>query len=284
MSRAKNPKHLRGRRKCIFCEGDGKMSKEHVFALWLREFFPRDAQTKHKSAFISWPDEASPSAPIDIRKPGQGHVGSKKLRVVCEPCNNEWLSGLETKAQHAIPPLIVGNRYNLLEGGQALLATWAAKTAMVAEHFKPTDAGITQGERTWLMNSLTPPEKWFIWIAPYKGRDWGNLSIYQSRIGLSPTPVARPSEAPYYAQATTFGLGHILFCVVSGSDPNMGRHFAGREADGLVQIWPAQVRSILWPPARIFGDREAYQLANIFSLSGIFDDSFDPGANWAFAH
>ncbi len=275
-------KYRRGRRKCIFCDGAGKISKEHVFGLWLREFFPRNEHTKHKSAYISWRDESGPHAPTDRRLQRQGHVGSKQIKVVCRQCNNEWLSRLEGRVKRALPPLIAGKRANLLEGGQALLATWAAKTAMVAEHFEPIDSGITQDERTWLMNNLTPPTKWFVWIATYNGNDWGNLGIFQDRGALSPTPVARPSEAPYYVQATTFGVGHILFCVVSSSSPDIDARFAGCEADGLVQIWPAQPRSVLWPPARIFGDREAYALANIIGLSKAFDNSFDPGANWTF--
>lgn len=282
MPKDRKPKYLRGLRKCIFCGKPGDISKEHVFGLWLREFFPRDKHTTHKSVYTAWLDESGSHTPAEKRDRLQGHVGSKSLKVVCRQCNGGWLSQLEESVRPTLVPLITGERRNLTEIEQVLLATWATKIAMVAEHFRPIDDGILQDERTWLMNELTPPAKWFVWIAAYNGKEWGNLSIAQIRAALNPTPVTRPSDAAYYGQVTTFGVGHVLFCVVSGSSPDMETRFGGRDADGLLQICPVCPRSILWPPQNIFGDKEAYILANIFKWSGAFDHSLDPGADWTF--
>lgn len=259
------------------------MSKEHIFGLWLKELFPRDANTTHISARISWPKKLISSAPIDRREHGQGHSGSKKLRVVCKKCNTSWMSKLEAWAKTALPPMIIGRRCNLVPSGQMGLATWAAKTAMVAEYFEPRGDSITQEERTWLMGNRKPPAGWFVWIGSYRGTDWGNLTIFQSRAALSPTPVRSPDVAPYYIQATTFGLGHTLFCVLSSSLPDIGNNFAGVEPFGLVQIWPPQPRSILWPAVTILGDSDAYNVANLISKSRAFDQSLDPAADWTFA-
>lgn len=280
MPKTVKPKHRRGRRKCIFCGEPGKISKEHIFGLWLKELFPRGEHTTHKSVYTAWLNESGSHTPAEKRGRHQGHVGSKSLKVVCQPCNDGWLSQLETRVRPTLTPLITGERRNLIGNEQALLATWAAKTAMVAEYFRPTDRGISQDERTWLMDRLTPPAKWFVWIAAYNGKEWGNLAITQVRIALNPTPITRPSDARYYGQATTFGVGHILFCVVSSSSPDMERRFGGRDADGLLQIWPAYPRSILWPPKTIFGDKHAYAVANFFNWSEVFNQSLDPGADW----
>lgn len=282
MPKVPKPKHLRGLRECIFCGKSGDISKEHVFGLWLREFFPRDKHTTHKSVYTSWLDESGSHTPAEKRDRLQGHVGSKSLKVVCRQCNSGWLGQLEESVRPTLVPLITGERLNLTETEQTLLATWAAKIAMVAEHFRPIDHGISQDERTWLMDELAPPAKWFVWIAAYEGKEWGDLSIGQVRLALNPTPVTRPSDAAYYGQATTFGVGHILFCVVSGSSPVMETRFGGWDGDGLLQIWPTCPRSILWPPQTIFGDKQAYALANIFKWGGDLDDSLDPGADWTF--
>ena len=284
MAKPKKPPHAKGRRVCIFCGGasGASISKEHVFGLWLKDLFPRDNTTNHDAILVEWPDELGPQSETETRSKKQGHVGSKKLRVLCERCNNERFGNLEDRVKKALPPLITGGRANILPDGQTLLATWAVKTAIVSEHFKPVESGIPQEDRTWLLENMTPPKQgWFVWIGAYSGVRWRDLSIYQSRLGLSPAPVASPSAAPYYAQATTFGVGHIIFCVVSSDSPTIGM-FAGHEPDGLFQIWPRQERSILWPPMRILDDNYANILANIFKYSGIFDQSFDPGANWAF--
>ncbi len=285
MPKPNKPKYARGKRVCIFCEGasGSRITKEHVFGLWLEKLFPRDKTTTHRSVYVQWPDEAGPQPAFEKWSTGQGHVGSKKLLVLCRVCNNVKFGGLEGKIEKALPPLIIGNRANILPGGQTLLASWAVKTAMVAEHFKPIDDGIPQADRTWLLRKMTPPPRgWFVWIAAYGGTAWRDLAIYQGRMGVSLTPVARPSAAPHYAQATTFGLGHILFSVVSSSAPDIER-FKGRETEGLIQIWPPQERSILWPPHRILDDNNANAIANIIEHSGVFDNSLDPGANWTFA-
>lgn len=284
MAKKSKEKYSHGRRICIFCgdnSGSG-ITKEHVFGLWLKQFFPRNQTTEHDAIRIEWPDESGSQAEIEKRFKQQGHVGSKKLRVLCRHCNNEVFSGLEDKVKKALPPLILGKRANLLPGGQTLIATWAAKTAMVAEYLKPVDSGIPQADRKWLLDCMRPPpSNWFVWAGAYNGTKWRDLSIYQSRMGISPTPVARPSDAPYYAQATTFGIGHVLFCVVSSSSPSI-ENFAGFEFDGLLQIWPRQNRSILWPPYKILTDANADNVSNIFKHSGIFDQSLDPGADWEF--
>jgi hypothetical protein len=268
--------------KCIFCGDAVRLPKEHVFGEWLEELFPRDAQTKHDALFTAWLDESGAHTPAHKRETKQGHVGSKKLKVACRSCNSGWMSTLEKRAKPTLTHLIAGNRYKLTGDKQALLATWAAKTAMVAEFFRPIDDGITQAERTLLKERLSPPENWFVWMAAYNGTKWRELGIGQVRISLNPTPIRKPSTARYYGQATTFGLGHVLFCVVSGSDPGFPRHFHGCENEGLLQIWPVHPRSILWPPAIIIGDAEANMVANIFKWCGAFDHRLDPGANWTF--
>lgn len=274
--------HPKGRNRCIFCGSTSKISKEHIFGDWLKEHFPRDANTTHTSAHISWPKNVITKAPIDIRRQRQGHSGSKKLRVVCRDCNSGWLSGLENWAKKALPPLIFGKRCNLVPEGQARLAAWAVKTAMVAANFKPRETGITQKERSLLMNTLAPPNNWFVWISAYKGEDWADLAIFQDRASLSPVPVPDPDSAPYYVQATTFGVGRILFSVLSSSSPGIGQDFAGNESDGFIQIWPAQPRSILWPPTTIFGDTQANAVANILRQTKAFNHSLDRAADWTF--
>ncbi len=154
MPKTAKTKHRHGRRICIFCGVEGKISKEHVFGLWLKDLFPRDEHTKRKSIYTAWLDESGSHTPAEKKDQLQGHVGSKQLRVVCQRCNNIWLSQLETRIRPILVPLITGEHRNLIESEQALLATWSTRIAMVAEHFRPIDHGICQDERTWLMNEL----------------------------------------------------------------------------------------------------------------------------------
>src|SRR6516164_7709944 len=91
----KRPPFLRGRTLCIFCEGasGASISHEHVLPDWLNEVFPRDPATVHTLGTTSWVG-LSPGAPVTKRYRKRGHVTTRQVRVVCEKCNNGWLSGL----------------------------------------------------------------------------------------------------------------------------------------------------------------------------------------------
>jgi hypothetical protein len=279
MAKSGKRKYRRGRRKCTFC-GGFKISKEHVFPDWLKELFPRDADTTHTATHFDWPKNFITKVPIEKRKYRQGHVGAQKVRVVCERCNNGWLSALEEHTKPILLPLISGENCNLPLNSQTALATWAVKTSMTAEYLRPRDKGITQDERTWLMEYQVPPLNWFVWIATYDDETWQNLRIYQNRGRLDDTPVSDASRAKYYIQSTTFGIGHVLFLTISSTFPEIGDKFTGREVDGLIQIWPPRPRSIIWPLARVLADPQANAVANILSMTRIFDHTFDPGADW----
>ena len=281
MPKAVTQPYAKGRRQCIFCEGYG-VTKEHLFAEWMKMLFPRDGSTTHTAAHITWPDKIISRVPKDIRMQRQGHIGSKRARVVCGKCNNGWLSQLETWAKKAIPPMAIGRRCNLVPEGQAKLATWAVKTAMVAEQLQLREIGITQAERTFLMVNQAPPDGWYVYVGSYVGGDWAELSVFQTRGRVSPTPLLHPDKAPHYVQATTFGAGHILFSVVSSSLPSAVAKFSRWEPYKLIQIWPPQPRSVLWPAIDTLTDSDAYDVANILRRSDAFNHALDPGADWAF--
>jgi hypothetical protein len=118
--------------KCIFC-GQGNLSKEHLFPNWLRNVFPRSALSTHTQGRVTWPEGKKH---IKTKK-GQGHSGTKKLRVVCKKCNNGWMSKLESTSQPLLSSLIDGNSVTLDTDAQSLLSLWVAKTVCVAENLNP---------------------------------------------------------------------------------------------------------------------------------------------------
>jgi hypothetical protein len=196
------------------------------------------------------------------------------------------MSQIEDQTKPVLARLIVGTTGHLTREARTILSTWATKTVMVAEHLLPNDDGIQQSERTALMSTFQPPDNWFVWIAGYEGKKWRDLGIGQVRIYLDPELVSKPSEARYHAQATTFGLGNVLFCAINTTSPDAVRYYSGREdsalVSGLLQIWPGCHRTILWPPVNILGDEQADNVSNIFKHSTFLDPRSDPGADWSF--
>ena len=57
---------------------------------------------------------------------------TKKLRIVCEPCNGIWLSGMEEAAKPLLLEMFsVGGQVRLDAEAQLTLARWAFKTICV---------------------------------------------------------------------------------------------------------------------------------------------------------
>src|SRR5271156_2823255 len=80
-----------------------------------------------------------------------------KPHVVCRPCNNDWMSGLETAAELILRPLMLGKATHLDRRSQTILATWACMKNMVAEFSSPeTRATDTAGLERMRRKQLPP--------------------------------------------------------------------------------------------------------------------------------
>jgi hypothetical protein len=116
-----------GARKCLFCTdelGPGTRSREHVIPDWiLRRFSIGDYVISPKA----W-DGGSEILP-ERRHP----LASFRLGGVCRQCNEGWMSTLEQRASSNLLALSDGGRKTggLAHPEQAVLARWAAKTALV---------------------------------------------------------------------------------------------------------------------------------------------------------
>ena len=153
----KRQKYRAGRRICAFCGNPGA-SHEHIFPKWLKEYFPRDESSTHTFGAIRWPAGLITKSPILHQRKRQWHSGTVHVRVVCERCNNDWMSQLEERTKHLIIPLLICNRTNLGLEAQTALATWASKTTMIAEYVMNKETNkITHRERKYVMENLTPP-------------------------------------------------------------------------------------------------------------------------------
>jgi hypothetical protein len=252
----------RRRRTCIFCTQQPpavKITNEHVFADWLREIFPRDATTTHSHGIITWPLQGSPQVrpAVWVRPRQQGHSGSKKVGVVCRSCNSGWLSNeIEEAAKPILIPLIAGRDGTLIRHMQRVLATWAVKTTMTAEHINKGKAVVHQSERTWLKDNLSPPAGWFVYAAPYSGTKWRDLGIFQhtSKLEIPTGDHSAPTE--HNIGLTFMGLGRLFFLVHHTTWSRLW-DILGREVRHVHRIWPPSSGIIQWPPPHAFSDIEA---------------------------
>ncbi len=191
---------------CIFCGSDKKLSREHVWARWLRNYLkPPNPESSH---YISGSHTEHKIIPGKLLRPGT--LYSQRLRIVCKQCNETWMSRLQESAKPYIVNLING-WIKLGYEAQSALSAWSTMFTMVNEFSDPATATVPQGHRTYFMENLAPPPSWTIWI--------GRLDTRLPQTGGSNHHGAEffakvPEEisfTKYNFQSTSIALGELFF-------------------------------------------------------------------------
>ena len=151
-----------------------------MFPDWLREIFPRTAETTHTLGVMQWAGSPGRSPAVETRKQRQGHSGTKTIRQVCKRCNETWLSNeIEKIAKPILLPLINGERAEIDSRHAADLATWAAKTVMTAEHVHPSKGCNSPSRKNVAERKCDSTGRLERWIGTYHGLAWSELAIQQ---------------------------------------------------------------------------------------------------------
>lgn len=243
--------------RCIFC-GGFRLTKEHLFPNWLKALFPRDGSSTHTHGTVMWPGGQQ----VVRTKKGQGHSGTKKLRVVCMDCNRGWMSDLEENAKPHLTRLIRGNFHSITPDVQQALSLWAAKTASVGENINPGQQAVRKAERDTIMASQVVPDHWLVFISPYSGTEYSELFMHQHTNRYRVPNNSGPGPIQHYAQVSTIGLGQVIFTVLATSWTVISRHYLGFDMPqhGYCQISPTRTDSISWPTSLALDDRQAREL------------------------
>ena len=224
-------------RRCVFC-GDVAASNEHVWPLWIGEVI------RERLGVGSW------IANRDGRERRVPKLDAKVKRV-CEPCNTRWMSALEGKAKPLLTPMMFAEhrQFRLSPADQRTLATWAFKTALMANFFHG-DLPVSDLTYKGFYRDKLPPRHCTIWTTGYSGpkqrlttdaraREFSGLGAY-SRDGIF---VADPGRI-VGAQITLIAVW-VVFQVLIYE----GYHVPfGTTASPLQRIWPVDRTTIGWPP------------------------------------
>ncbi|THD53624.1 MAG: hypothetical protein E8A46_10360 [Bradyrhizobium sp.] len=218
----------------------------------------------------------NPDRSIDkVAKRWGGDPRSRRLQIVCGPCNHHWMSDLQSAAKPIIIPLIAGKSINLTLENQKILAAWAAMSVICAEYFYPKSAAVSVTARRWLYQTHTAPNDFRIWIGDFDRKEWVphwghssvriSLSEYERPQGWTVHPDGTPRVN---TQTTVFVVERLFILAYSCPFPEILHNEKIVEAvdSRLSQIWPPRHSFLLWPPADTLSDRSADNLAgSIFS-------------------
>jgi len=234
---------------CAFCGSREKMTMEHVWPEWITRLLGQNSFT------ITAQGQERRSRQIDLVAP------------VCATCNNRWLSVLEGDVQPVLAPMIRGEDRSLDLREQRLLATWAAKTALMLALVQD-GSGIPEGYYHDLRLRREPLPSHAIWLGAYCDNRWAGWSE------THPLRISVPEDALPNGFVTTFTAFRVVFQVVG--------HFASGEATirdtrwqfapAIHQLWPAGQEEIAWPRGGYaLGDESLRAFARSFTdttLSG----------------
>ena len=264
---------------CIFCGAVGKLTKEHIWADWLKKYIPKDRPNYTAHSQTVWQDGRK----TDRKKRlVGGDVRSMRVKCVCnskthakstpnrEGCNDGWMCKLQEAAKPIVIPLIDGKSIALTAKSQQILSGWIAMSIMCGEFHCDETQTIPQSHRTRLYNAKRPPKDyWKIWIGDYDRQEW---VPHKARFVLSiteeeTTETAHLVSPPSNTQVTTYTIGRLyVHCISSIWKAPVERFNFPTPGDGrfLRQIWPILYSPIAWPPKLRLTDKDADRIASEF--------------------
>lgn len=213
------------KRKCVFCKGT-KLSKEHIFAQWLLKelnIYDNDVTMTHASFM---------GIPVSNRK----HPFSKLVNgLVCEKCNNGWMSQLEGDCQKHIINFMNMNEIeyelNFLKEHYNTVAKWAFKNSILlnsATNYRQ----LVPNEHYGALYSDNIPEGVYIDLAFCKSES--KLEWRQTPGGL----VIKDKEIPFNPNVTryqiTFQIKSLLIKVIFYKSIDNAFY----ENEGVIRIFP----------------------------------------------
>jgi hypothetical protein len=257
---------------CSLCGQIATGSREHVLPTWIRKAF--DIQGPVTARFLD--------ADIETGTFQEPHLYVPLRNMVCETCNNTWLSRLEEDTKSVLSPMMLNPEKVTLDiRAQRVLATWAFKTVSLLEY------AVRQRLDRWRTASgypASPPE--LAWLSSHqepapRSRVWlGAFNAEHSKIfTFTPDPMLAtvPGQWQVPAHVTTLTVGYVAFQIFSINFVEADRVGClpfdltppPPYDDTLTRIWPPTGAAVEWPPRYHFTTNE---LASVRNWGGHFGD------------
>ncbi len=248
---------------CIFCKAEAKLTKEHIWPDWLKNYIPKD-MPDYLSAKTIESYEVPPEQSVK-RIGGDPH--SRRVKCVCAGCNNGWMSELQQAAKPIVVPIIEGMTVTLNKKEQKILAAWSAMSVMCSEQGDPPNIAIAQDLRDILFNHHVPPtRRWRTWAALH---DRGELKTNWARthflLAQNEEETERFKKEPFYnSQSSTYMVGPLLLHTISSDVEDAVRKYRVLQElhPKVFEISPSQAAVVTLDPASALTDAEAVKVGH----------------------
>lgn len=231
--------------RCIFCgEPFGparERSNEHAAPNWCAELLPDRGAAYHTATVHT--ESGVETVDLGYRDPF-----TTTLNEVCKPCNEGWMHELEESAKGILSHFIKGDRRRVRFWRQAMIATWACKTAMVWECLAGEHRAIPLERLRELHRTQRPPPRHQVWFGQYRGDE---PHSFRRAAGRALGDV-EPEQPHGYLVAV--GIGQFVFIVFGHGFDHLNATPRNALAQRLVQVWPPIHEITEWPPPAAFDD------------------------------
>lgn len=237
-------------KRCAFCPTEAtKLSGEHIWDDWLNRALP----TKRFKVRQKW-SRLDPFREYDAR------IIKEKLPVVCEECNNTWMSDLTNRTKQAFSEMIVNGTPTTLQPKDIdLLAAFTFMKAVVADHATVKDDPFFVADvREQFRGSCSVPSNAQMWIAAYQG-----VHRYSGRFVTNVLTPDKPG--PLYGvefYSFTYVVGRVVLQLLAARWKDI--RYKGYPlpvlspnaywSPAVIKFWPNTDAPISWPPSKWVGD------------------------------
>jgi hypothetical protein len=252
---------------CAFCPKVAILTGEHIWSEWMGKLF------NQKEYLIIQRDKDR-----KIIKTWKRKKLDKKIPVVCQNCNNEWMSQLESNAKTAMKDMALHTAPKTLTSQELeSIAIFAFKHMVITDHGAQRPDGskrnpfFTTSTRMKFAASLTIPSGVQMWIAAFD-RHFG---VLDTRYYIFPSL----AEAVFEVYAFTFGVGHLVIQAIAcriinplmlGMPVPVG--FADERWHSLASpFWPLGTKPVCWPPVKLLTTRKIDEFCQQWGVANIIE-------------
>jgi hypothetical protein len=177
-------------------------------------------------------------------------------RVVCEPCNNTWMSDIESQAKPVLSQFILGEAQAMSQSQADSIALFAFKSAVIFDHIRFDHAPpfFSRSARRGFRKERAIPATVRMFLGGYLPRGKGEvLSCYHEG--------ALSSTDQIVLYVCTYAAGHLVFQVVGQKQRGFTTVSLQPRTLGSfgVEFWPWVAGGIAaWPPPSVLQNAQQF--------------------------
>jgi hypothetical protein len=200
-----------------------------------------------------------------VLKSRHGHTANKKVYVVCQQCNNTWMSQMEGRAKNILIPLMKGDLIDLDAPSQKTLAEWIVLKILVGDNHQRTSSVFQKDHLVAFKATREIPLCMNIWVG--RTVDESCKSVFLKHAALLGSPEQRPPNGGRKnTQTTAIGIGQLFIFSMSCITEEIDLNKLLVVGNALVRLWPPIDDPLVWPPMKILTPSQAAEVASALDV------------------